>query len=142
MMASRRGRHGLSKPFRPLGRPVKEMEQFFPKGCRGIRLMQIMREGLGMEEAQRLVPEIDQSTHDVLMKMHEGTISSGAIGFVPALGDQRNGGKMRKRVIEMYELGLSTAQICKETGLTPSGVRNYTMLVAPDGDDRNVLRQT
>lgn len=133
MMARKGGRHGLCKPFVPLGRMVKAQEQFFPKGCRGARLMQIMQEGLSMEAARLLIPEIEESTYSVLMKMREGTISSGAIGFVPALGDQRNGGKMRKRVIEMYELGLSTAQICKETGLSPSGVRNYTMLVAPDG---------
>lgn len=133
MMARKGGRHGLCKPFVPLGRMVKAQEQFFPKGCRGTRLMRIMQEGLSMEAAQLLVPEIEESTYSVLMKMRDGTISSGAIGFVPALGDQRNGGKMRKRVIEMYELGLSTAQICKETGLSPSGVRNYTMLVAPDG---------
>lgn len=109
--------------FRPLGRKMEVDYDNFPRGCRGEVMMRIMEEGMELGEARRLIPDLEEQTWAVLMKMHSGEISSG--GLKPVEKRMETVREIRETVIALREDGLTYGMIAEQLGIKENTAKNY-----------------
>ena len=99
------------------------LEECFPEGCRGRIMMRIMDERIGYREARRLIPELEESTHEVLMKMASGEACGGTAGVI--FGHNQKSAKQKGKIVGLYNKNLTTKQIAERLGMTQDMVRKY-----------------
>lgn len=109
--------------FRPLGRKMEVDYSNFPRGCRGAVMMRIMEERMELDEARRLIPDLEEQTHKVLMKMHTGEISSGGEDMVKKRMETIR--EIKEAVIGLKAQGLTYKQIEEQIGIKESTAKNY-----------------
>lgn len=101
-------------------------EECFPKGCRGRIMMRIMEEQLEYDAARLLVPDLEEQTHGVLMKMARGEASCGETqaAYNRRISIQRK----QARIREMQRSKVPIKEIARRMGMTVKGVRHYMKL--------------
>lgn len=122
MAACGEKKHKRPEP-KPLGHKVDWLEECFPKGCRGRIMMRIMDEQIGYERAKLMVPDLEESTHEVLMKMASGEACGGTAGVI--FNHNQKGAKQKGKIIGLYNKNLTTKQIAERLGMTQEMVRKY-----------------
>ena len=110
------------RKWQPLGKKIEWIEDFFPSGCRGEMMMRIMEERLDLTTARLLVPDLEEQTHRILMRMHDGEISCGEREKPAKVKAEYLYPEKQAKIKELTRAGLTYRQIGELIGMSKTGI--------------------